>query len=570
MDLLASARKRIVEFGAMAVGGHGSGDPVLEQCRSKLCEMQLLVTDFRTDLGRYADSVLGMVSLSEKVSTDIGSLYKRSESRQKSISRFVDVGKRIGGSAHDIFRSQFQVEIVGMLDMWLQQIESMKSRVESADRFLVKLERKEHSGDPSTEPMRRDFERAKAQLAQDVKRRVDERFSVFDSILVRLMECQIEFFTASSEAVKLLTSNVDNYRKRFPRGTTPKVLLADKARQSVTGIPDNIKAPSDKTQQNSAKHNHHHHHHHHRRHRSPATESEESEESEDSYDSESESEDDAHANASPPPPVAATTAAEPIDLLNGFDMPETSSSHTEAFDFMGNDTAVEPVPQTMDELFGMTSSGVSNSAPTSNGSGVDAFDPYDIGTTQAHSSPTSNDSHGFAMFDPMAGSGQPNDTAVAPSSSGGQTKKTTAKPRQKPRKAPSAADSNMSLRDRIAQNQNSKVQNMRDHLNAEEQLQAAKREAADGAAASLDKWEYKDGVRRPIRTLLTSMHTVLWEDSGFKMVKLSDVVTESGVKKAYRRALLVVHPDKVKGSDPNKHAIAERIFDALTIQFKQL
>lgn len=44
------------------------------------------------------------------------------------------------------------------------------------------------------------------------------------------------------------------------------------------------------------------------------------------------------------------------------------------------------------------------------------------------------------------------------------------------------------------------------------------------------------------------MHTVLWEgETRWKPVGMADLVTPEQVKKVYRKAVLVVHPDKVRG-----------------------
>lgn len=45
------------------------------------------------------------------------------------------------------------------------------------------------------------------------------------------------------------------------------------------------------------------------------------------------------------------------------------------------------------------------------------------------------------------------------------------------------------------------------------------------------------------------MHTVLWEgETKWKPVSMADLVTPEQVKKVYRRAVLVVHPDKVRNN----------------------
>uniref|UniRef100_A0A3Q2YNF4 Auxilin n=1 Tax=Hippocampus comes TaxID=109280 RepID=A0A3Q2YNF4_HIPCM len=57
--------------------------------------------------------------------------------------------------------------------------------------------------------------------------------------------------------------------------------------------------------------------------------------------------------------------------------------------------------------------------------------------------------------------------------------------------------------------------------------------------------EWIEGKERNIRALLSTMHTVLWEgETRWKPVGMADLVTPEQVKKVYRKAVLVVHPDK--------------------------
>lgn len=41
------------------------------------------------------------------------------------------------------------------------------------------------------------------------------------------------------------------------------------------------------------------------------------------------------------------------------------------------------------------------------------------------------------------------------------------------------------------------------------------------------------------------MHTVLWSDAKWSKCEMSQLITPTDVKKAYRKACLAVHPDKV-------------------------
>lgn len=62
--------------------------------------------------------------------------------------------------------------------------------------------------------------------------------------------------------------------------------------------------------------------------------------------------------------------------------------------------------------------------------------------------------------------------------------------------------------------------------------------------------DWIEGKERNIRALLSTMHTVLWEgETRWKTVGMADLVTPEQVKKVYRRAVLVVHPDKVRAEE---------------------
>ncbi|XP_050429308.1 cyclin-G-associated kinase isoform X2 [Adelges cooleyi] len=59
--------------------------------------------------------------------------------------------------------------------------------------------------------------------------------------------------------------------------------------------------------------------------------------------------------------------------------------------------------------------------------------------------------------------------------------------------------------------------------------------------------EWTEGKKGNIRALLGTLHTVLWEGSGWNC-NLSNLVSYADVKKSYRKACLAVHPDKQTGT----------------------
>ncbi|XP_043941502.1 putative tyrosine-protein phosphatase auxilin isoform X2 [Protopterus annectens] len=67
--------------------------------------------------------------------------------------------------------------------------------------------------------------------------------------------------------------------------------------------------------------------------------------------------------------------------------------------------------------------------------------------------------------------------------------------------------------------------------------------------------DWIEGKERNIRALLSTMHTVLWEgETKWKPVSMADLVTPEQVKKVYRKAVLVVHPDKATGQPYEQYA----------------
>ncbi|XP_051981940.1 cyclin-G-associated kinase-like [Xyrauchen texanus] len=67
--------------------------------------------------------------------------------------------------------------------------------------------------------------------------------------------------------------------------------------------------------------------------------------------------------------------------------------------------------------------------------------------------------------------------------------------------------------------------------------------------------DWIEGKERNIRALLSTLHTVLWEgETRWKPINMADLVTPDQVKRVYRKAVLVVHPDKATGQPYEQYA----------------
>ncbi|XP_071712600.1 uncharacterized protein [Rutidosis leptorrhynchoides] len=93
--------------------------------------------------------------------------------------------------------------------------------------------------------------------------------------------------------------------------------------------------------------------------------------------------------------------------------------------------------------------------------------------------------------------------------------------------------------------------------------QAERSRLADNLDADIKRWS--SGKEGNLRALLSTLQYILGAESGWKPVSLTEIITTTAVKKAYRKATLCVHPDKVqqRGASIQQKYICEKVFDLL-------
>lgn len=111
------------------------------------------------------------------------------------------------------------------------------------------------------------------------------------------------------------------------------------------------------------------------------------------------------------------------------------------------------------------------------------------------------------------------------------------------------------------------VEKARDDLRKREEavrnMSAMKESANAVLGPKLKAWAEDNGRVKNIRTLLSTMHQVMWEDCKWAEVNMGKLIQPNDVKKHYRKAMIVVHPDKAGGRNAEQLLIAERVFAAL-------
>ncbi|MQL92975.1 hypothetical protein Taro_025620 [Colocasia esculenta] len=93
--------------------------------------------------------------------------------------------------------------------------------------------------------------------------------------------------------------------------------------------------------------------------------------------------------------------------------------------------------------------------------------------------------------------------------------------------------------------------------------QAERDRISDTLNMEIRRWAA--GKQGNLRALLSTLQYVLWPESGWQPVSLTDLITAASVKKVYRKATLCVHPDKVVNGTVQQKYVAEQVFDLLKI-----
>jgi hypothetical protein len=86
----------------------------------------------------------------------------------------------------------------------------------------------------------------------------------------------------------------------------------------------------------------------------------------------------------------------------------------------------------------------------------------------------------------------------------------------------------------------------------------------------LDRWAMTEqGKFKDVRSLLSSMSSVLWPNSGWEDPPFGELmINEAALKKTYRKAIIICHPDKHQSASTEQQYRADRIFNAINESFK--
>jgi hypothetical protein len=596
MNMFKRAMATAVSNAAEVVGlkSGGAHDEVLDGYKSRLSSIQGEMSSLKNTAQTYSKAMLALGASGCSVCEDFKTVYAKSAPRQPQINTFVTAEQAIDETTFKVFRDSYGWDILKVLDDWqedsnrlmddirnteaaLEQVKTLEAKVAS---YRAAKDKKSQRGQDTTskdaetlqqaEEMltkyQTNFNGQRAELDKKINAFFDGRYALLDSVFVRFIELQTEFSAQMSSSLKPLQDTVTNYRKRYPldgskrTSNSPSPAPSASGRNSISPGPKAAPPAANTAAAASpipdflggasildAK---------------PAASEDEEEESEEETD-DSEDDEDHHPipaasksprNASPAAfatsprgSVKSPVPAPDTDLLFGSDKPQ---SNGELFDLFGSAPS-KPAP---------TSSSPKHASPSPD----PAFDLFDFSgpPTSAATSPkpaaaaktTKSKPAPAANIDPFA------------SLEDNSIKSPTARSAKNSRQNSMANLNNVTtavLEDHIENAQVSRIQEIREQEIAEEAEAEAKRLAGHKLEDRLNQWSTKDGQRKHIRTLLSSLHTILWPNSGWKTVSVADLLDASAIKKSHRRAILVLHPDKLQNATSEQKVIAEHAFDAL-------
>ncbi|CDU85166.1 DnaJ protein, putative [Plasmodium yoelii] len=118
---------------------------------------------------------------------------------------------------------------------------------------------------------------------------------------------------------------------------------------------------------------------------------------------------------------------------------------------------------------------------------------------------------------------------------------------------------------------NNRLKELKEYRCQEEANFKEKIAISDKIKKQITKWsKNSDESYKDIKVMLSTLDDVLWENSDWKRVSVSDLISNpSAVKKAYKSAILLCHPDKHRGKPIERVLRAELIFQALNNAFKE-
>lgn len=551
-------------------------DEALANHKYNLDRLTEMVSATKKSCSSYASAVTSMSGVAITMSSDIGQFYKTSDSMARStfVGRFSDSAMRVDSLAIDVFRERFGWEILKRFDDWEEKIRKVDRQIQATEKNRVQVqnlhaqvsslkgakERRQQQGKELNEKEQQQYDEAEQKLEKysrtlsknrkqldiDVGELMNDRFRELDSLLAKVVECQLEFFkNVAAAQTETLSAPLSAFKREFCSSEASAPALAAVKKTSPPSSDSEADNPHEESDSEDE---------------TPLATAKEPERKQ-------ESNGDAFQTKVTPP---STTNVSPVkrqgthdDLLDMFG-PSSQAKSTET----KSKPAAAKAPANDDFLFFESSSTKPPASPsTRSASPAPPRSPVAGGKPATTPKPAPSS---FDHFDPF-GSSQSAPAAKPASRSSSPSPYSSSSTRNaKPATTTSQSQFSASAVDPFSSLNDVTASSAVDDYHQQERVRAAdlaeRDQARPKAEGKLAAWEFKSGsTKNNLRTLLATLHTILPDgpQNRWKKLSLTDLLDVPQMKKGYRTAMLATHPDKWQNAPADHKVIVQRCFEVL-------
>mgnify|MGYP003563776329 CR=1 FL=1 len=144
----------------------------------------------------------------------------------------------------------------------------------------------------------------------------------------------------------------------------------------------------------------------------------------------------------------------------------------------------------------------------------------------------------------------------------------SAKPKQDPVMELNTEELRKKREEKVEATAKQKSEDTKERWRKHQKLIEDKKEAHRVYGPNIDKWETQNWQKNNLITLLSTLHNVIWEGSGWKPIGPGDLISSKNVKMNYLKSIQIIHPDKHQNDPPHIQYISERLFGAVSEAWK--
>eukprot|EP01083_Nonionella_stella_P014199 39926_1 len=230
-------------------------DDLLVSCKGQLATLRDEIMLVKQQFSQYAHQVVEASEASVTLSKSVGNFYSRANhpGRSESVNMYKKAQEDIANNAVNTLHTTVDSGLVFELAEWLQLVANLTEKIQNAESTrisahdtqnrLISLQNeyqdkkskkqglfggnRENELDTiqqriaeckeAQKSLTLEYQKARANIAQQVKQLMEKRYRYFDRIYVQMLECQAEYFQHAATVSKRFQRDIDYYRRQYPK-----------------------------------------------------------------------------------------------------------------------------------------------------------------------------------------------------------------------------------------------------------------------------------------------------------------------------------------------------------------